>query len=120
MIASAYPDDWPSIATRVKDQAGWRCIRCRHDHDPENGYCLTVHHLDGVKGNCAWWNLAALCQRCHMSVQGRVSIDQGYLFEHSLWLHPLLEGRANAVALGWCPGHADRCSVEHNGYPEMG
>lgn len=34
---------------------------------------LTVHHLDGDKLNCRWWNLAALCQRCHLSIQGRVN-----------------------------------------------
>ncbi|GAH88897.1 unnamed protein product, partial [marine sediment metagenome] len=32
---------------------------------------LTVHHLDGNKANCEDWNLAALCQRCHLR-KGRI------------------------------------------------
>ena len=29
---------------------------------------LTVHHLDGVKANCRWWNLAALCATAALTV----------------------------------------------------
>ena len=46
---------------------------------------LTVHHLDMNKANCAWYNCAALCQRCHLSIQARVKPDQPYFFEHSEW-----------------------------------
>jgi hypothetical protein len=53
---------------------------------------LTVHHLDGVKLNCRWWNLAALCQRCHLSIQGRVKLHVPYLFEHSNWFKPYVAG----------------------------
>ena len=41
-----YPRDWPAIARRVKQASFWHCIRCDHRHDPDAGYCLTVHHLD--------------------------------------------------------------------------
>jgi hypothetical protein len=70
----------------VKDAANWRCERCDHPHDPPAGYCLTVHHLDMFKPNCAGWNLAALCQRCHLRIQGRVDFMQQYLFPHSPWM----------------------------------
>lgn len=80
-----YPDNWPEIARRVKEEAGWRCIRCKHLHDTPAGYMLTVHHLDMNKANCAWWNLLALCQRCHLSIQARVNPDQPYMFAHSEW-----------------------------------
>lgn len=84
-----YPDDWLSIAQRVKAEAGGRCIRCKHPHAPELGRTLTVHHLDMDKGNCAWWNLLALCQRCHLSIQARVYVDRPYvMFEHSEWFKP--------------------------------
>ena len=53
---------------------------------------LTVHHLNGIKHDCRWWNLAALCQRCHLSVQGRVVMDRVYLFEHSGWFKPYAAG----------------------------
>jgi hypothetical protein len=32
----AYPPDWPDIARKIKDLAGWRCVRCNHPHEPEN------------------------------------------------------------------------------------
>jgi len=83
-----YPSDWREIATAVKIKAGWKCIRCGHLHDTASGYMLTVHHLDMDKANCSWWNLLALCQRCHLSIQGRVNPDQPYMFEHTDWFKP--------------------------------
>lgn len=90
-----YPPDWPEIAKRIKDAAGWKCERCTHVHEVETGYVLTVHHLDGNKENCADWNLAALCQRCHLKIQGRVKMDQLFFLEVldvSPWFKPHLEG----------------------------
>lgn len=84
-MMSDYPGDWPEIAKATKDAAGWCCIRCDHAHDPAAGYCLTVHHLDGNKHNCRWWNLTALCQRCHLSVQARVVMEDRYILEHADW-----------------------------------
>lgn len=69
MSNNSYPTDWPEIAQQIKDDAGWQCEHCGHDHDPEAGYCLTVHHLDGDKSNCTRQNLVALCQRCHLHIQ---------------------------------------------------
>lgn len=90
-----YPPDWHLIAHRIKERAGWRCERCGAAHSPSTGYCLTVHHLDGDKSNCADWNLAALDQRCHLKIQARVKMDQGF-FEAMLpvseWFKPHLEG----------------------------
>lgn len=84
-----YPDDWPQIATQVKADAGGRCIRCGHPHDPATGYTLTVHHADNDKSNSAWWNLLALCQRCHLSIQGRVNLDRPWVMaDHSEWFKP--------------------------------
>lgn len=88
----AYPENWNEIATAVKEQAGWRCLRCGHEHDPAAGYTLTVHHLDLNKSNCAWWNLAALCQRCHLRVQSKVVIEQIWMFGHSDWMKPFVAG----------------------------
>jgi len=53
---------------------------------------LTVHHLDGDKRNCRWWNLLALCQRCHLSIQGKVNPAQTYPWEHSEWFKPYAAG----------------------------
>lgn len=53
---------------------------------------LTVHHLDGNKGNCRWWNLVALCQRCHLTIQGRVKMERTWPWEHSDWFKPYVAG----------------------------
>jgi hypothetical protein len=88
----AYGSEWKAIARRVKDEAGNQCVRCAHPHDPSTGYCLTVHHADGDKANNAWWNLLALCQRCHLSIQTRVIPERVWLFEHSPWFVPYVVG----------------------------
>jgi len=92
-----YPDNWPEIALMIKEKAGWRCERCNHLHDPQNGYTLGVAHLDHDKANCAEWNLAALCQRCHLHtelVAFETLINQPDMFTGKLpeWLKPHLEG----------------------------
>ena len=53
---------------------------------------LTVHHLDEDKLNCRWWNLVALCQRCHLRMQRAVVMDRPYLYEHSEWFKPYAAG----------------------------
>lgn len=90
-----YPSNWKQIAERIKLNAGWACERCNHAHDVESGHVLTVHHLDGDKSNCADWNLAALCQRCHLAIQGRVKMDQLFFLDIlpvSGWFKPHYEG----------------------------
>lgn len=91
-----YPADWPAIALARKARVFWCCERCNHRHDVDSGHVLTVHHLDGDKGNCEWWNLPALCQRCHLSIQGRIKMEQEFLFPelHSEWFEPYVVGRA--------------------------
>lgn len=91
-IQGQYSDDWDEIGDRVRAEAGGKCIRCAHEHDPENGYALTVHHFDGNKSNNEWWNLMALCQRCHLKVQGRVNPEIVYFLEHSEWAKPYVAG----------------------------
>lgn len=61
---------------------------------------LTVHHLTGNKVDCRWWNLAALCQRCHLQVQGRVRMEQVYPHEHSEWFKPYAAGYYALTYLG--------------------
>lgn len=99
LASDDYPADWPEIAARIKDTAGRCCERCKHPHDVASGHVLTVHHLDGHKANCADWNLAALCQRCHLRIQGRVKMDQLFFTEFievSEWFKPHLEGYLTA------------------------
>jgi 5-methylcytosine-specific restriction endonuclease McrA len=83
-----YPPDWAEIAQHTKEVAGWRCIRCGHVNEFETGHVLTVHHFDADKSNCRWWNLGALCQRCHLSIQGRVIMERTWMLPHSEWFRP--------------------------------
>jgi hypothetical protein len=87
-----YPSDWPLIAQHIKEAADWKCVRCGHKHEPETGYCLTVHHLDLNPANCAWWNCVALCQRCHLQIQAKVVMEQVWMFEHTEWFKPYVAG----------------------------
>lgn len=88
-----YPSDWLTISTATKDAAGWRCVRCTAPHDREGWRILTVHHLNGRKDDCAWHNLLALCQRCHLSIQGRVNPDRPWVMtEHTPWFRPYVAG----------------------------
>lgn len=61
---------------------------------------LTVHHLDGNKANCRWWNLVALCQRCHLTIQGRVRMERVYPWPHSDWFKPYVAGYYALTYLG--------------------
>jgi len=90
--SGTYPADWPAIAQAIKLAANWHCVRCGKEHSPETGYSLTVHHLDINPANCAWWNLAALCQRCHLHIQGKVIMERPFMFEHSEWFKPFVAG----------------------------
>lgn len=114
-----YPHDWRTIARAVKDEAGWRCVRCAHPFRPasfatDGGQPLVcdqwcdptrcpqlrfekrlnygVHHLDGDKANCRWWNLLALCNSCHLTIQAKVLPERPYLWEHSDWFKPYVAG----------------------------
>lgn len=61
---------------------------------------LTVHHLNGNKLDCRWWNLTSLCQRCHLQIQGRVHMEQVYPYPHTPWFRPYAAGYYAATYLG--------------------
>jgi hypothetical protein len=108
----AYPAEWPQVAWMVKTIAQWRCERCEAPHGPVPRV-LTVHHLDGDKSNLWRWNLAALCQRCHLQVQNRVVFYRVWLLEHTAWMVPHIEGfnewaRARGIAEMPINGVVDR------------
>ena len=96
-FVGTYPPFWKTKAQAVKERAGNKCERCGYPNSREN--VLTVHHLDNDKSNCEDWNLAALCQKCHLVIQGRVNFYQDYMFEHSAWMVPHVEGRDRSLGL---------------------
>ena len=94
-----YPDNWEQIVAELRERHGMKCERCKHVHDPEAGYCLTVHHLNNNPRDNADYNLCLLCQRCHLSIQGRVKMDQMFMPEIipvSDWFKPHLDGYLKA------------------------
>lgn len=100
-----YSTEWEAIASRVKDDAGRRCVRCGHPHDPKAGRTLTVHHFDGDRSNNRRWNLMALCQACHLSVQSRVDPKQGLLTRPALWILPYIAGMVEDGCTPSPPGY---------------
>lgn len=108
VFSNDYTADWPTIATAVKEAAGWRCVRCGHPYhrgtDPHtcDARCrhtadgkqrvLTIDHLTGDKADNRWWNLAPLCQVCHLQIQGRVIMQRPWIWEHTPWFRPYVAG----------------------------
>lgn len=68
-----YPENWPEIRAAVLERAGHRCEWCgakNHEAHPRTGsrVVLTtahVYNMDPMDVDLA--NLAALCQRCHLT-----------------------------------------------------
>lgn len=40
----------------------------------------------------AWWNIPALCQRCHLQIQAKVVMERFRMFEHTEWFKPYVAG----------------------------
>lgn len=109
---SSYPPNWREIATAVKEAAGWRCVRCGAAHENRPGYTLTVHHLNLDPGDSAWFNLAALCCKCHLQIQHRVVIERPWVMEeHTPWFRPYAAGHYARKYLGLT---LDRPTVERH------
>lgn len=85
-----YNPDGKQKRLEARERAGHKCIRCGSPSVP--GRILTTHHFDGNKANDEWWNLLALCQVCHLHIQGKVDPEQPWMFEHSAWLKPYVAG----------------------------
>lgn len=77
----------------VQWAAVWsRCDEgCAHPRDGKLRI-LTVHHLTGQKDDNRWWNLLALCQSCHLTIQGRVIPERPWLLPHTVWFVPYVCG----------------------------
>jgi hypothetical protein len=61
--------------------AGMAGVHVRNNHQPVEASwrVLTVHHLrlgNDAKRDLRWWNLVALCQRCHLQIQGKVVMER--------------------------------------------
>lgn len=85
-----YNADGKAKRREARERAGNKCIRC--GSPSVTGRILTTHHFDGNKANDEWWNLLALCQVCHLQIQGKVDPEIPYFLEHSHWLRPYIAG----------------------------
>jgi len=89
-MRAAYPPDWPQISLRIRTEraggrcecTGWcgatpheegRCGAINGQPHPLTGsrVVLTVAHLNHTPQDCRDENLAAACQRCHLSYDKR-------------------------------------------------
>ena len=57
---------------------------------------LTIHHIDGNKLDCRWWNLVALCQRDHLRFQK----TSGPFLPVQPWALPYIAARNAFEVLG--------------------
>lgn len=105
-------EEWGELGehelSRPHQEIGLRTADWRRPHDGTPGQfeiqaawrILTVHHLNGVKADLRWWNLAALCQRCHLVIQGKVNMLRVFPFKHSEWFKPYVAGWYASSYLG--------------------
>jgi len=82
--------DWMAEAMRLGMEIGYPLPKV--EVTEAHWRILTVHHLTGDKADCRWWNLAALCQRCHLTIQGRVVMHREFIREHTAWFKPYAAG----------------------------
>ncbi len=101
-----YPANWDQIAAEIKLRAGWRCEACGYPHDLPTGHVLTVHHLDGDPANCAYTNLVALCQRCHLHIQAAYLPGQLFMGAAPWWAAIRALDFPNAVDIRDAINHA--------------
>jgi hypothetical protein len=93
-----YPENWNKIALSIKEQAGWRCRKCKMQciRPGENtsglsksermAKTLTVHHANYTPEDNRAENLIALCSACHLGYHTRkksnITPGQLSLFEY--------------------------------------
>ena len=84
-FGAARPRGWTVYGPGAQDAGE----RVRKGMETEAAWrILTVHHLNERKFDLRWWNLAALCQRCHLQIQRKVTMEVPWPWEHSTWFRP--------------------------------
>jgi hypothetical protein len=103
-------DGWEE-AERIKDTRGAPASLFVNCGNPTQALwrILTVHHLNEWKPDLRWWNLVALCQRCHLLIQGKVVMDRPWPWEHTDWFKPYV---AAFYAMKYLHEDLDRQSAE--------
>jgi len=90
-----YHPKWKLISWLIRvRRAGNRCEKCHAENykpHPVTGskVVLTVAHLDHDKRNNRFWNLAALCQKCHLNHDIKQHVDNRRYGRHWKGEHQL-------------------------------
>ena len=67
-----YPEEWPTIALSIKEEADWQCEccgkQCRRPGDDFDTHkrTATVMHCNHIPMDCRPENLACACAPCHL------------------------------------------------------
>jgi len=99
-----YPPNWKEISDQVKADNDYKCENCKHTRDPIIGRSIGTHHLDRDKSNSERWNLACLCNGCHLVVE-QLDIEvllliyqsPGIFGDNWPWLAPHIPGIIEAL-----------------------
>lgn len=74
-----YPKNWKEISLRIRNErAKGRCEFCKIAYNGEphpvtgSKVILTVAHLNHTPEDCRDENLAAMCQRCHLTYDAEI------------------------------------------------
>jgi 5-methylcytosine-specific restriction endonuclease McrA len=81
---AAYPRNWRQISKATIERANHRCEHCGAAHrwfHPITGSVvfLQAAHMDHNPANCVPENLKALCPRCHLTYDGKLHAQRGYM-----------------------------------------
>lgn len=70
---SDYPEEWYTgeIQEYIRNRDFHRCQypNCNYSDLDENNYTLDVHHINGDKQNCKYYNLISLCNKHHGKIE---------------------------------------------------
>ena len=74
-----YTQNWDRVSQRCREQAGWKCSKCREylGEDSKKRF-LHVHHIDGLKYNNREQNLKVLCIVCHAEIDDQLKYSPDY------------------------------------------
>ena len=144
IIRARYPEDWDTIALRIKQEARWCCQQCqrpcRQPSEPladflarvqrwrqqqtplpakfeaaPRRYLLTVAHLDQQPGNQDPSNLKALCTVCHLQFDSRFRAKQRRLKAEFLGQLSLDDAWPEGLQLSLLPQTVAPFSVPRHG-----
>jgi hypothetical protein len=94
-INGSQPFDATNLAAQLTDELGYEVAHEAQAQAVIRGRLveaqwriLTVHHLNRIKHDLRWWNLCALCQRCHLTIQSKVYLERPWYREHTEWFKP--------------------------------